>query len=231
MIEPQAKPSGKKRSKRSHRRKREVPLPTSVYDGGTPAGSKMTPERMAAALEVLVTGKSYAEAAKAAGVARQTLFDWRIANDAFDAACKEAVASGVDGLEDEAHRRAVEGWEEPVFQKGFEVGRVRKYSDNLLIMMLKGRRPEVYRERHEVTGPNGNPLIPESPREIIASRLDVLFERLSLKFTKFVSGLDGRPDVTVQVEAQTEVASASASDKIASRTAGLLASRGPRKSN
>jgi hypothetical protein len=39
---------------------------------------------------------------------------------------------------------------------------VREYSDTLLIFLLKGARPQKYRDnvRQEVSGPNGAPLIP-----------------------------------------------------------------------
>lgn len=59
-------------------------------------------------------------------------------------------------MEQEAFRRAVEGTEKPVFgSMGFrmgsgEIGRVREYSDTLLIFLLKGARPEKYRERTEI---------------------------------------------------------------------------------
>lgn len=49
-------------------------------------------------------------------------------------------------LEQEAYRRAVEGVEEPVYQGGELVGTVRRYSDKLLEFLLRGRRPQVYRE-------------------------------------------------------------------------------------
>jgi hypothetical protein len=55
------------------------------------------------------------------------------------------VAEGVDRLEDEAHRRAVEGYNpRPVYHKGKKVGEIREYSDSLLALLLKSRRPEVY---------------------------------------------------------------------------------------
>ena len=37
-----------------------------------------------------------------------------------------------------------------MFWQGQVVGAVRKYSDTLLIFLLKSRRPEIYRERAEV---------------------------------------------------------------------------------
>ena len=64
------------------------------------------------------------------------------------------------GLEDEAIRRAREGVDEPVFYKGEHCGNVRRYSDTLLIFMLKARKPDVYRKRASIehTGANGGPL-------------------------------------------------------------------------
>jgi hypothetical protein len=58
-----------------------------------------------------------------------------------------------DILEAEAHRRAVEGVEKPVgWYKGRPGGYVREYSDVLLIFLLKGLRPEKYKDRLEKRG-------------------------------------------------------------------------------
>lgn len=65
----------------------------------------------------------------------------------FAAAWEEALQIGLDRLEDEAIRRAVDGNEEPVFYQGQQVGMVRKYSDGLLTTLLKAHRPARYRER------------------------------------------------------------------------------------
>ncbi len=64
---------------------------------------------------------------------------------------------GADLLEDEAVRRAKDGVEEPVYQGGKLVGHVQKYSDTLLIFLLKGAKPEKFRERsqHEFSGEDG----------------------------------------------------------------------------
>lgn len=86
-----------------------------------------------------------------AGVGRRTTYDW-LASDAdyaeqFDDAHDEAA----DRLEGEARRRATRGVEEPVYYQGAEVGTIRRYSDTLLIFLIKGARPEKYRDRHQVT--------------------------------------------------------------------------------
>ena len=83
----------------------------------------------------------------------------------FEAAKLEAI----DNLEAEAYRRAHDGVDEPVFYRGEEVGAVRKYSDTLLIFLLKGANPAKYRERYDVSakvelGGNVNIYLPDNGR-------------------------------------------------------------------
>jgi hypothetical protein len=89
-----------------------------------------------------------------AHVPRSDIYYWREIDAAFAAEFAEAEKEAVEHLEAEAHRRAVEGVEEPVFQGGKEVGRIRKFSDTLLIFILKARDPK-YRDRQEISGPKG----------------------------------------------------------------------------
>jgi hypothetical protein len=49
---------------------------------------------------------------------------------------------------------------EPIYQGGRKVGTIRKYSDHLLMMFLKGKRRESFSERVEQTGANGASLTP-----------------------------------------------------------------------
>lgn len=111
-------------------------------------------------LNALMDGASVSDAARKAGVGRQTVYDWRKADPDFALAWNQAVDIGTDALEDEAQRRGKDGVEEPVYQGGKQVGVVRKYSDTLLIFLLKARRPNIYRERvsAEIGGPDGKPL-------------------------------------------------------------------------
>lgn len=90
------------------------------------------------------------ESATLAGIGRQSAYDWRRDDAEFAAAWDDAVDQAADRMEREALRRAVEGVDEPVYQGGELVGYVRKYSDTLLIFLLKAARPEKYRERAEV---------------------------------------------------------------------------------
>jgi hypothetical protein len=96
-------------------------------------------------LEALASGLSPARAAKAAGVGRSTAYLWRQQDPEFAQKWDEAVAEGIDWLEEEARRRAVEGFNKrPIYHRGVIVGEIRQYSDKLLMFLLKRRMPEVY---------------------------------------------------------------------------------------
>lgn len=103
----------------------------------------------AAFLDALAESGNVSKAAAAAGVTRTTVYALRNHPDApdFAEAWEDALEEASDLLELEARRRAVEGVEEPVFYQGLECGSVRKYSDTLLIFLLKAAKPEKYRER------------------------------------------------------------------------------------
>lgn len=128
------------------------------------------------------------------GVDRSTVLKARKADPAFNEAIEEAMEAGVDKAEQEAFRRAVVGFEEPVIHQGAMTPRmapvfdaegnpvideltgaqrwapvldergqpvfltVRKHSDTLLSLVLKGRRKKVYADRTELTGVDGGPV-------------------------------------------------------------------------
>jgi hypothetical protein len=85
--------------------------------------------------------------AMAAKIDRRTHYKWLDADAAYTESFYEAGEAAADALESEARRRAVDGVERPVYQGGVMVGTVTEYSDNLLTFLLKGVRPEKYRER------------------------------------------------------------------------------------
>jgi hypothetical protein len=86
-------------------------------------------------------------AAQAAGVSRWAVQEWNRNDPAFKAKYDLAREDAVDRLEFEARRRAEEGWQEEVYQMGEFAGYVRKYDGNLMALLLKGRRGDVFRER------------------------------------------------------------------------------------
>lgn len=100
-------------------------------------------------LEAVAAGWSISHAAERAGVARQRFYERAKSDERFAVELREATEQGTHALEDEALRRGRDGVDEPVYQRGELVGTVRRYSDNLLMFLLKKRDPS-YRENHRV---------------------------------------------------------------------------------
>lgn len=92
-------------------------------------------------LENLAGGMTVADAAIAASVSRSLVYKWRKADKDFAGDWELAYEMGADALAGEAQRRGVKGVEEPIFYQGAICGAVRKYSDTLLMFMLKARDP------------------------------------------------------------------------------------------
>lgn len=112
---------------------------------------------------------SVSEACRVADVARSNVYAERERDEAFAAAWSEIEERTTERMEREALRRGVDGWIErqefAVNEDGEQVPTltVRKFSDTLLIFMLKARRPDTYREnvKHEHSGPEGGPIAAE----------------------------------------------------------------------
>lgn len=114
------------------------------------------------------------DAAEAANIHRCTHWRW-LQDPEYAAAYEAATAEAADRIEREALRRALEGWEEPVFQGGKQVGTVRKFDSRLLELLLKAHKPERFRERHQVD---------QNTTVTVRSELDAELDRL-------VAGLGG----------------------------------------
>lgn len=112
--------------------------------------TKLTLKKREKFVEILSKTSNVSEAAKSVGMSRTAVYHARELDKAFALAWDDAVETGLDALEREAIRRGMEGVEEPVFYEGVEVARVRKYSDTLLIFMLKGGRPAKYRDNQMI---------------------------------------------------------------------------------
>lgn len=150
-------------------------------------------------LEALAAGWSTRHAAAQSGRSHQRFYELRDRDETFAGAWDAAVELGTKRLEDEAMRRAAEGWDEPVYQKGELVGYIRRYSDQLLMFLLRGRRPEVYREavagRLEVSGPQGGPI--ELEGRVITGISDVvkLAAQLGVRLPEQVDRVDLRGEL------------------------------------
>lgn len=101
-------------------------------------------------LDALARNGIVTAACKAVNIGLQTAYDERHRSAAFAKKWETALLSSGDYAESEAWRRAVLGWDEPVFQGGKQVGVVRKHSDALLLAILKARKPNDYGDRLKV---------------------------------------------------------------------------------
>lgn len=92
-------------------------------------------------------------AARQCGITRQDAYKHRDLFPDFAAAWDEAKEQGIDALELKLFSRA------------------NKSSDTLGIFFLKSHRPEIYRERHEVTGKDGGPIRVKTEKDLTDDEL------------------------------------------------------------
>ena len=93
-------------------------------------------------------GGSLVAAAEQTGIPRYKHYDLWLKDPDYKAAYEYARTAAKETLEAEAVRRAALGFEEPVFYQGKRVDTVRKYSDNLLMFLLKKLDPS-YRDNQQ----------------------------------------------------------------------------------
>lgn len=123
------------------------PRKTSRLLGAREGGKKA---RQNAFLAVYSETGNLTAAAQAAGVTRRQHYEWA-EDPEYRKAFNDAQEQATDALEAEARRRAYQGVEEPTgWYQGSPGGYVTRYSDTLLIFLLKGMRPDRYKERSQV---------------------------------------------------------------------------------
>ncbi|MFN8525102.1 MAG: hypothetical protein U0821_18555 [Chloroflexota bacterium] len=121
--------------------------------------------------ELIAAGESVLGACRSLELDRHRIYEWKQSIPGFSEEITAAEEAAVEAksarrlaelkaAESELFRRAVEGWEEPVYQGGELVGHSRRYSDSLLKLLLQSRDPATYRERLQVqhSGANGEAL-------------------------------------------------------------------------
>ena len=116
--------------------------------------SRCNEQKKADFLQKLREGVPILKAAAQVDVPHMTLYNRRKTDEKFDQAWKDALAEGekvtIARLEQEADRRAIEGYEKPIYQGGELVGSEQRYSDTLLMFRLNGLASDRYRQRSEV---------------------------------------------------------------------------------
>jgi len=98
-------------------------------------------------------------AARKAGIDPTYHYKWLETDPEYPARFKMVHLQASEALVEEGRRRALEGVEEPTgWYRGEPGGFVKRYSDSLLIFMIKGAFPDIYKDRHEHTGKHGGPI-------------------------------------------------------------------------
>ncbi len=153
---------------------RELVLPEEWLYGLSPTTMKKL-TRMISFLRAFSRRGIILDGCTAVNVSRNAVLSWRD-EDWFEELYQAAALEACDSLEQEAHRRAVDGVDEPVIWQGMptivedaDTGdkrhlTVKKYSDNLLVTLMKGNMPEKYRENvkqtHAFEGQTGVLVVP-----------------------------------------------------------------------
>jgi len=125
-----------KNNDRQHRRKANL--------GKSRAGFKFTAARIKAFLDVVAETGNLSEASRQVNINPKTYQYHQKKDPDFADALELALVKGGALIEAEMRRRGIEGFDEPVFQKGGQVGVIRKYSDLVLLKLAQGRFPEKY---------------------------------------------------------------------------------------
>ena len=108
-------------------------------------------------LEHLRQSANVTASADFALVDRSTVYRWREEDAAFALAWADTLEAATDALEAEARRRAMDGVEEYLTGKDGLIrdsdGRPvmqRRYSDTLMVQLLRAHRPDKFRDRSTV---------------------------------------------------------------------------------
>jgi hypothetical protein len=162
---------------------------------------KRNPRSDAKFFEALAVHGVVGAACEISGYSRAIVYEFRKTDKEFARQWEEALERSTERMEEEAFKRAVYGSESYVVNGGrvayIEVPEVDalgqpisdqdgepvtkkvplveyKKSDTLMIFLLKGRRPEVYRERYDI---NVGPKPPEGPQELSDQELEEIAAR------------------------------------------------------
>lgn len=132
-------------------------------------------------LELLAQGHTIVHACAESKLPRQTAYNRRDKDEYFAIEWERALEAGIQVLEQEARRRAVDGVDEPIVYQGVVTDTVRKFSDTLLIFLLKAKRPAVYRDnvRTEISGPDSGPIVVAN--DVNADRAEAILNELEAR--------------------------------------------------
>lgn len=134
--------------------------------------------RMQTYLLALVKLSYQTKACAVVGINAWAVRRWRKEYPRFIEYEQVALESFVEVMEQEADRRAIEGWLEPVWshKTGQKLGHIRKYDSRLLETRLRALAPDKYADRRktELTGKDGGPVQVQPVMESLKEKLDRL---------------------------------------------------------
>ena len=138
---------------------------TSIVD--TAGNAEKAGPRWKAFLDAYLSLGHFGKACKAVGASHQTIRKLLKQIPEFGEAFEDAEQVVADKLEDALRQRATEGFDRLKFDKNGaacidprtkEVYVEKQFSDLAAIFLLKGQRPEKYREKFEHVGRGGGPI-------------------------------------------------------------------------
>lgn len=149
-----------------------------------PCGYKLPESAWEKFWELFSRTGNLSRSADGACISRVEVYRRRKSEPEFEAKFQETLKFAIDAMEEEAQRRAFEGFEDPVFYKGDQVGTITRYSDPLAMFLLKAHRPEKYKERVANDNFNFNVNDPARLAQLSDEELD---ERLAEKLKQVLS--------------------------------------------
>ncbi len=181
--------------------------------------------RQRAFLMALVHTPRISSACRAAGISVVAAWKWRHneGDIPFQNALRVAIELGLERAESEGWRRAVDGYEKPIYHQGRLVGTERVFSDGLLMSMLKAHKREKYGDKQEVSGPHGGPIQTQVfdadalTDTQIAERIALLQRSLAEPLKQMVSAVDARVDAKLS---ELDAAKAAYAKELAERNGG-----------
>ena len=119
---------------------------------------KVTEQRKQQLIKAVASMGNITAATRELKISRSAHYKWAREDPDYKQAIDDAYEEWVDSLESEAVRRGRDGWDEPVFVNGDLKNVKRRYSDQLLLALLKAHRSKLYRDRVEHSGDADAPM-------------------------------------------------------------------------
>lgn len=172
------------------KRKPVIRMPDTGINLANSKNPDMVAGKIRLFLEQLAVDGNITRAAEFAQLDRPGIYARRKTDPAFEEAMQDAFEKATDRLEAEARRRGLEGYDEPVFYQGVQTATMKRYSDPLLIMLLKGNRRKYATNTTEVANVPGETFKVESTPTQDARKLLFMLKAAALAAEQNPDGPD-----------------------------------------